>query len=130
MTNARQFGINIDKAFDKLLEKQFLPFKQKIALQALIGVTLKMPVLTGRARANTTVSLGALRRQVTDGADKTGSDTIGRGQNIIFSDTDIFGKVFIQNNLPYINELENGHSKQAPRGMFALTVAEIEAQFI
>lgn len=129
MTNARQFGINLDEAYDKLVEGQFLIFKQKIALQALIGITNKMPVDTGRARANTTVSLAALNPSLTFRVDKSGADTIGRGSSMIKSDSDPFGAVFVQNNLPYINRLENGHSKQAPLGMFALTIAEIETQF-
>lgn len=129
MVNARQFGINLDKAYDNLVEGQFLLFKKKIALQVLIGVTNKMPVKSGRARANTTVSLAALDAGFTFRVDKNGADTIGRGQNTITADKDPFGIVFVQNNLPYINKLENGHSNQAPLGMFALTLAEIETQF-
>jgi hypothetical protein len=34
--------------------------------------------------------------------------------------------ITVSNNLPYIEPLENGHSKQAPNGMFAITVAEFE----
>lgn len=32
--------------------------------------------------------------------------------------------IFLTNNLPYIERLERGWSKQAPTGMVALTVAE------
>ncbi len=130
MTTARQFGIDMDKAFDKLLETQFLPFKHKIAMQALIGITEKMPVDTGRARGNTIVSIAALNAAPTVKVDKNGGNTISRGQTVIEGDRDPFATVFVQNNLPYINRLENGHStKQAPLGMFALTAAEIETQF-
>jgi hypothetical protein len=31
-------------------------------------------------------------------------------------------------NIPYIEALENGHSKQAPQGMIALSVAETVAE--
>lgn len=129
MTNARRFAVDIDRAFDDLLETQFLPFKQKIAMQALIGITNKMPVDKGRARGNTIVSISALNYGLTDGVDKAGSGTIGRGEQTILNDRDPFAAVFVQNNLPYINRLENGHSQQAPFGMFALTAAEIETQF-
>ncbi|NBT33816.1 MAG: hypothetical protein EBT13_18445 [Rhodobacteraceae bacterium] len=37
--------------------------------------------------------------------------------------------IYIQNNLPYANRLENGWSGQAPQGMVALTVAEVSAAF-
>jgi hypothetical protein len=34
--------------------------------------------------------------------------------------------VYITNSLPYIKALENGHSKQAPKGMVALTVGQLK----
>jgi len=130
MTNARTFAIKIDKAFDDLLEKDFLPFKQKIAMEALTRVTKKMPVDTGRARGNTVVSLGTMTSEASDFTDKSGGPTISRGAGVVFGDRDPFGIVFVQNNLPYINRLENGHSMQAPLGMFALTVAELEVMLL
>ena len=35
--------------------------------------------------------------------------------------------VWITNNVQYAESLENGHSKQAPHGMVAISVAEVEA---
>jgi hypothetical protein len=32
--------------------------------------------------------------------------------------------IYIVNNLPYANALENGHSKQAPSGMVKVTLQE------
>jgi len=135
MTNARTFAIKIDKAFDDLLEKDFLPFKQKIAMEALQRVTKKMPVDTGRAKGNTIVSLGSMDNGTVEVDDKTPLGSYGaavwNGVPIIDADRDPFGMVFVQNNLPYINRLENGYSiKQAPLGMFALTVAELEVMFL
>ncbi len=37
-------------------------------------------------------------------------------------------QVFIMNNLPYIERLENGHSAQAPAGMVRISVAECESE--
>ena len=34
--------------------------------------------------------------------------------------------IWISNNLPYIEALEEGHSQQAPHGMVALSLAEAE----
>lgn len=36
--------------------------------------------------------------------------------------------LYIQNNLPYIELLENGSSKQAPSGMTAIAMAELAAK--
>jgi hypothetical protein len=35
-------------------------------------------------------------------------------------------EIWISNNLPYIVELEKGHSKQAPQGMVALSIGEVQ----
>ena len=35
--------------------------------------------------------------------------------------------IWISNNLPYITALEDGHSKQAPAGMVALSLAEVSS---
>jgi len=37
--------------------------------------------------------------------------------------------VWISNNVDYIEELEHGHSWQAPHGMLAVTVAELRELF-
>ena len=129
MSNARTFGIKLDKAFDKILDDQFLPFKQKIAMEALTRVTFKMPVDTGRARGNTIVSLGSMNSEVSEAIDISGSSAISKGASLVFSDRDPFGLVFIQNNLPYIGRLEDGYSGQAPLGMFAVTAQELEVMF-
>lgn len=129
---ARAFGIELDKWHKEFEVVDLLQFKQKIALQALVGVTHKMPVLTGRARGNTIVSISEQTHEFNDEQfDKAGGETISEGTEVIFSDKDPWADVYIQNNLPYINRLEDGWSKtKAPQGMFAVTVAEIETQFL
>ncbi len=39
------------------------------------------------------------------------------------------GQVIIYNNVDYISYLEHGHSKQAPTGMVAVSLAEFNAHF-
>ena len=129
MSDAKQFAIDLDAEFREFEEKQLKLIKQKIAMQALSGVTLKMPVDTGRARGNTTASINAMDTTVTDATDPTGQATIAKGQSAIFGDQDPYDVIWVANSLPYISKLESGHSAQAPAGMFALTVAEIQTQF-
>ncbi|MGH8334067.1 MAG: HK97 gp10 family phage protein, partial [Pseudomonas sp.] len=50
-----------------------------IAIQLLNEVTMRMPVDTGRARANTIVSIGSPVYQVLDRYDKDGGPTIMEG---------------------------------------------------
>ena len=129
MNNAREFAIELDKEFQNLEEKDIKRLKQYVAMQALKGVTLKMPVKEGRARGNTNASINAIDYTVTDTVDPTGTATINRGSTIINGPQDPYDVIWVANSLPYINRLENGWSKQAPAGMFAVTVAEIQTQF-
>ena len=126
---AKAFSIEFDREFIEKVEDKLLLIKQKIAMQALSGVTLKMPVDEGRARGNTNVAINEIDTSVTFVVDPSGTATIQRGQAVIFSDDDPFSVITVSNSVPYINRLENGWSKQAPNGMFAVTVAEIQTQF-
>jgi hypothetical protein len=70
----------------------------------------------GHARANWTHSTGARVVQEIDGIDKSGSITNGRIMSGI--PMKAAGKVhYIQNSVPYIQALEDGHSRQAPNGI-------------
>ena len=40
-----------------------------------------------------------------------------------------FPTITVQNNLPYIDRLENGYSKQAPAGMVSVTLAGLQARY-
>jgi hypothetical protein len=89
---------------------------------------LKTPVDTGRARGNWQAALGSPATSILESADKSGQQTISReGPTIL--DAPPFSVVWLSNNLPYIEPLENGHSAQAPNGMVSTTVTEIESQF-
>ena len=48
------------------------------------------------------------------------------GNSALAVNPDYFGIVWITNNVPYIEELENGSSSKAPEGMLAVTFAELE----
>lgn len=95
---------------------------QKTAVELLRGVVFKTPVDTGRARGNWLVGVGAAREGTVKATDKTGAKAILQGTANI-AELDGESSVFITNNLPYIGRLEKGHSKQAPAGMVAVTVA-------
>ena len=123
-----QFTFEMDKELGEIETKKLLPLKQKIALQAMDGVILMMPVDTGRARGNTLVSVGSPDFTSSDATDKNGDSTMAKGSSKITADRDPYAPVYVQNNLPYIEALEGGHSDQS-YGMFAITFARIQAQF-
>lgn len=78
--------------------------------QALVLAT---PVDTGRARANWQASTSAPITQANDDTDKQGGATISRNAARIRQR--LGGQdIFITNNVPYIEQLNQGSSAQAP----------------
>ena len=129
----RRFAIDLGK-FRGVTEQNARAFKQRIAFQILEGVVMKTPVDTGRARGNWQVTLGDVPQEGLElPPNKPGQRTINRGETQILNAT--FGEdIWIHNNLPYIGVLEDGRvgnkgSDQAPYGMLAVTLAEVESQF-
>lgn len=86
----------------------------------------KTPVDTGRARANWNLSIGEIDPAVDEEA--TSADVPGKqAEGVAVVAEFRAGQVgYVTNALPYIPELEKGHSKQAPAGMVAVTVAELQ----
>lgn len=99
--------------FAGVVEEQLAQRVRVIAMAMLNEIVLKSPVDTGRFRGNNVVSVGAPIYISTDNVDKSGSETVQRGLSMM-SGLEPFTQVFIQNNLPYAQALEDGHSKQAP----------------
>ena len=98
---------------------------RKACLQLLVGVVMKTPVDTGRARGNWQASVNSPSTVATEDTDKIGAGTIAAGNAAVDGAT---GNVFwLSNNLPYIERLEYGHSKQSPQGMVRLTINEVRA---
>ena len=99
------------------------------ALQALSGVIERSPVDTGHFRGNNIVSVGAPDSDIDEMAeDESGTETLAQGMSIIGRVTNAFDVIYIQNNLPYAEKLENGSSTQAPAGVYAITFDNLRAQ--
>lgn len=126
---AKQFTLQLNKEIADT-EKKIEDAIALIALDSLRGVVKKPPVDTGRFRGNWIVSKNAANTTSSQVTDKNGGQTITKGSGVIDTfkmNTD--SRIIIQNNLPYANRLENGWSKQAPNGMVALTVAEMQRKY-
>ena len=126
-TNLKEFSINLGR-LKSLARDKAIQLQQKIALQVLRGVVLRSPVKTGRFRGNWLVSTGSPVAYSVATMDPSGQATISLGANTIAALREL-GVVWISNNLVYGPALESGHSKQAPAGMVAVTVASVRAQF-
>ena len=82
----------------------------------------------GTARANWQYGNGSIPLSFLDVQDSTGERTLGRLINATRS-SDPYSVHYITNNTPYIQELEDGHSTQAPRGMLKTTLLEFRPVF-
>lgn len=97
------------------------------ALQALSGVIERSPVDTGAFRGNNRVSVGRRDNGYDlDAVDKSGSAALSAGSQVIAGTGGApFTQIFIQNNLPYAQALEDGWSAQTnnrPGGIYAITL--------
>jgi hypothetical protein len=126
---AKQFTLQLNKEIADTEEK-IEDAISLIAMDSLRGVVMKSPVDTGRFRGNWIVSKNAANTTSSQVTDKNGGQTITKGSGVIDTfDMNTDSRIIIQNNLPYANRLENGWSKQAPNGMVALTVAEMQRKY-
>lgn len=114
--SAREFALQLDKEYAETVGGGLTRFLQKITFELHEAIVMKTPVDTGAARASWNVSIGqpqyAIKGSVAAVIGLTKPDDI-----------------YITNAMEYISALENGHSAQAPHGMVALSIAEIETKY-
>lgn len=120
------FKLELDRAW-KEVEAEVQKKVREIALYTLSGVVKMSPVDTGRFRGNWSVSIN--RQDVSTYDTRGGQASMSRGMKAIGSYPKTLPDFYIQNNLPYAEALENGHSKQAPAGMVAVTLANVAAKY-
>lgn len=122
-TNVREFELQI-RRFEDELPEQHRKRVQEIALDAISSITEKTPVDTGFAWMNWNLSLD--RPDFSTGESR--ADPLSRAGPEL-KRLKPFQDVYIANGAEYIGELEDGHSKQAPYGMVATTLARIRSKY-
>lgn len=127
MSDAKTFSVQIDEEW-LAVQDDVVEAVANIGLDALRNVVLMSPVDEGRFRGNWHTTIGTTSNAVFDRVDLTGAKTINDGARTLNA-YEKLQPIYIQNNLPYAQRLENGHSGQAPNGMVALTVNYIEAKY-
>lgn len=107
------------------VEKNSNAMVSKTVITVASAVALRTPVDTGRARANWRTNIGGpLVAPVSSfpSGKKGSTGAAAAGQVISDATSKMEGykqggvPVYISNNLPYIDRLNKGHSKQAPAG--------------
>lgn len=87
-----------------------------VALAVDKHIVLATPVDTGRARANWQVGVNQEKTDIVESTDKSGMQSISKGSSDIAKAKSPNDVIYITNNLPYIQRLNEGHSSQAPAG--------------
>jgi len=136
------FSLDINKFIEKTGAKADMSTRRiinrilgKVVMKSPVGNTqnwknqahLPKGYVGGHFRKNWQVGVDSKPSGTVDGIDQGGSKTIADGTAKIPANA--IGHVYyIQNNLPYAQALEDGHSTQSPPGnMVAGTVAEFES---
>ena len=106
---AEEFAAQLRRVVSEWEEELIPTVSRAVALQGLRGLVLVTPVDTGYARSGWQVSFNsASTAQPAEGAsDKTGSATLKAGEAAI-AGSDTFPHIFISNNVPYIEVLDEG----------------------
>lgn len=124
--NGPEFRRKLTKAEEEAGELS-LRFQKRIALEAMRRVVARTPVDTGRARGGWQMARGQGTNADTGSRDAVGSATVGTALSILDRIRIPFGLITVFNNVEYITFLEEGSSDQAPLGMVAVTLIELEA---
>lgn len=118
------FALDVSKWCGKSLDRIDI-VSRKIALEMFRRAILRTPVDTGRARGNWQTTIGAPAIGTLKETDPSGRKAIANATTVGLTWRARTGaSILLTNNLPYIERLEHGYSKQAPAGMVAITVAE------
>lgn len=91
------------------------------ALEIFAAVIRRTPVDTGRLIGNWQASLDSPK---SGEVAATGEGASIASATSATSTATIKNSLFMVNNLPYAKPIEEGHSKKAPAGMVAVTIAE------
>lgn len=115
------------KRFSDKAEKDMNRFCRLIALDLHKRVVTRSPVDTGRFKANNQVSLNGLPSDSQLSVDKGGGATITSGSNEI-ARFNLGDTIFLYNNVAYAMRLEFGHSKQAPTGIYRISLKDVVSE--
>lgn len=133
MSDVRTFARDLDAFAAKIGLAPAIVVK-KIGFDLHRRIVLKTPVDTGRARASWNISVNQPDRSVEPEIPDDQKLSAGAAAKKALAKQQAIGKlgptdeIWISNNLPYIVALERGHSRQAPAGMVAVSLAEVYAE--
>lgn len=114
--------INPPSSFTQTVRGDVAQKQKRLALVILRNLTLVSPKDTGRFINNWVVGLGSKKVSTLDSTDPARVRAFARGEAII-KQHKLWRSIWISNNLPYAERLNDGWSGQAPANFVQSTVA-------
>lgn len=138
-SNIRQFELGLRKWTGKVVPERIGQYQRAVVLEAARGVILMSPVDSGffRSRWRVYSDEESIPFQVVSSAVyeafKAKGAKVEMGEVLMavaaaLPDIQPYTLTGIVNDAPYADELEKGHSQQAPRGMVAVTANRLKAK--
>ncbi len=122
--NANTFALNISKFAKEIPEELIVDNLKSIVIDLMERIVPRTPIKTGRARHNWRVAIGKI-----PSTELLIPDPVGVAKVVVNQIKSTTTAVYIVNNVPYIGFLEDGHSKQAPLGMVAISFEEVANKY-
>ncbi|MGE6580397.1 hypothetical protein ACQKD0_05100 [Vreelandella aquamarina] len=122
-------------AFIPQVESEFVKLRNRIAAEALQLLQFGSPVDQGTYRANHRISIGdrdMTFELVAGSSAPKGSldqEVYEREVRKLLTENAPFTIVYIQNNLPYAQRLEDGWSQQAGEGVYAVAANNLRERY-
>lgn len=111
---AAEFADQLRAEVRRFKEEEIPTVVRNSALVALKASVMNTPVDTGHARAGWIVSTDAPSGEKLDTTDKSGRETINKGNRVINGTKSLH--IFLSNNVEYIEVLDDGRVERAPGG--------------
>ena len=111
------------KAFENMTEKKAEQVFRKTCFEISNEVISNTPVDTSRAKNNWFPDINKFSSEITDITNKQGSINLVTSATPKLKIGDTFT---LSNNLPYIERLEYGWSKQKPNGFVAIAIQKFD----
>ena len=126
ITNLKKFRQNVTKFAKTLVPELQIKFQKKIAFEALFRLILLTPVVEGRAQNNWQISVETFSKEEVENWKSVNLTSEFFG---VIAQLKPFQIIYLTNNVPYIEKLDGGSSKQAPNGILQPVLNQLNSIF-
>lgn len=126
MAGQRKWSV-LPSTFMKKVDQGVVNLQRRLTIEMHEQITIRAPIDTGRFMANNIVSVGEPVFYSVNRYDKDGLETRALAEAALAA-LEPYSVVYIQNNLIYAGALEDGHSGQAPAGVYGVSYYSVLAK--